>query len=200
MKRHLPAQAAALVLAAAVLLSFACDQTSNTSSRSDNSVTGTAEHDGHGAAAPSEFKIPGSLAAEHAELHEQLEAASRSGGVTAEAARKVEERLAEHFKKEEEYALPQLGLLGELAKGNVSPEMKRAVEMSDKLKAEMPQMMAEHKAIVEALDGLAAAATKENKPDVVHFTEKLKMHAQNEEEVLYPAAILIGDFLRLRLK
>ncbi len=201
MKRNLPAAwaAAAVIVAAAMFLS-ACQQTSNTSARADNSTSGAAEHDGHAVSTSSEFKIPGSLSAEHSELHEQLEAAVKSGGATAEAARLVEERLAEHFKKEEQYALPQLGLLKELAEGKTSPEMKPAVEMADKLKAEMPQMMAEHKAIVEALDGLAAAATKENKPDVVHFTEKLKLHAQNEEEILYPAAILIGDFLRLRLK
>jgi hypothetical protein len=32
----------------------------------------------------------------------------------------------------------------------------------------------------------------------VEFTHKLKMHAQNEEEVLYPAAILVGEYLKLR--
>jgi hypothetical protein len=28
--------------------------------------------------------------------------------------------------------------------------------------------------------------------------EKLKLHAQTEEEVLYPAAILIGEYLKLK--
>lgn len=31
------------------------------------------------------------------------------------------------------------------------------------------------------------------------FAEKLKLHAQTEEEVLYPAAILLGEHLKRTL-
>ena len=31
--------------------------------------------------------------------------------------------------------------------------------------------------------------------EYVHFAEKLTMHAQTEEQVLYPAAILVGEYL-----
>ena len=34
---------------------------------------------------------------------------------------------------------------------------------------------------------------------ILPFAEKLRLHAQNEEEVLYPASILIGEYLRLKL-
>jgi hypothetical protein len=34
--------------------------------------------------------------------------------------------------------------------------------------------------------------------EIVHFAEKLKLHAKNEEEVLYPAAILVGEYLKLQ--
>lgn len=30
--------------------------------------------------------------------------------------------------------------------------------------------------------------------------EKLMLHAQTEEEVLYPTALLIGEYLKLKLK
>ena len=112
----------------------------------------------------------------------------------------VAERLGPHFEKEEQYALPELGLLPQLAEGKASADMKDVVDLSDKLKAELPQMLAEHKTIVSALDDLANPAKAENKTDAIEFTEKLKMHAQNEEEVLYPAAILVGEYLKLRLK
>ncbi len=64
--------------------------------------------------------------------------------------------------------------------------------MTDKLKAELPLMLAEHKAIVAALDHLVKAATDAGKTEPAHFAEKLKLHAQTEEEVLYPTAILSG--------
>jgi hemerythrin superfamily protein len=61
-------------------------------------------------------------------------------------------------------------------------------------------MLQEHKAIVVALDNLKTAAKEENKPEHAHFAVKLTLHAQNEEEVLYPAAILVGEYLKLKLE
>lgn len=146
------------------------------------------------------YPIPDSINTEHKELHRELESAIGSGGRTGEAAKVVAEYLHAHFEKEEEYALPPLGLLSQIAEGKISDEMKKAIKLSDWLKAELPQMLNEHEAIIDALNELAKAARSENKTAVVEFTEKLKMHARNEEEVMYPAAILVGEFLKLRLK
>ena len=147
-----------------------------------------------------EFKIPESLKAEHEELHSELVKATAAGGRVGEAAKEVASLLHPHFVKEEEYAIPPLGLLPLLAEGKITPDMTKALTMTDKLKAEFPEMLKEHKAIVGALERLASAARAENKPEYVHFAEKLKLHAQTEEEVLYPASILIGEYLKLKLK
>ncbi len=97
-----------------------------------------------------EFKIPKSLQAEHAELHEELAKAIAAGGKVSEAAKTVASLLHKHFENEEEYALPPLGLLSELSKGRVTPEMRNAIVMADKLKADLPHMLEEHKDIVLA--------------------------------------------------
>ena len=60
-------------------------------------------------------------------------------------------------------------------------------------------MLLEHKEIVGALEVLAEAARKEEKDEFVHFAEKLILHAQTEEEVLYPASILVSEYLKLKL-
>lgn len=143
-------------------------------------------------------EVPSAITAEHKELHEQLETAIKSGGKTGEAAKVVEERLKVHFEKEEQYALPQLGLLSHLAMNHLSDDMKKAIELSDKLKAELPKMLEEHQGIVEALDALEKAGKEENKLQAVEFAEKLKAHALNEEQVMYPAAILVGEYLKLK--
>jgi hypothetical protein len=148
----------------------------------------------------SDASIPPSLVAEHKELHHMLEEVITSGGKTGDAAKVVAERLDPHFKKEEEYAMPPLTLLVPLSQGKVSPDMKGMMEKSAKLKAELPQMLNEHKSIVVALDTLVGTAKEENKPAAIQFAEKLRLHAQNEEEILYPAAILVGDYLRLRME
>jgi hypothetical protein len=148
---------------------------------------------GHAAA-----EIPSSIKVEHEEIHEELERLVRSGGRTGEAAREVARLLQEHFPKEEEYALPQLALLPALARGEATPHAAEAVRRADRLKADMPQMLREHEAIRAALARLAAAGRSERKPAAVRFTEKLRRHATSEEEVLYPSAILVGEYLKLK--
>jgi hypothetical protein len=146
-----------------------------------------------------ESQIPASIVKEHKELNGQLESAVNSGGRTGEAARIVAQQLHLHFQKEEEYALPPLGLLAPLAQGKISEDMRGTIALSDKLRAELPQMLNEHKGIVLVLDELGNAARDENKLSVVEFTERLRLHARNEEEVMYPAAILVGEILKQRL-
>lgn len=146
-----------------------------------------------------EFVIPRPLKLEHDELHEQLRKATRESGDLGEAGKAVAKLMHPHFVKEEEYALPPLGLLPLLAKGTVTPDMAAVLPMTDKLKAELGQMLAEHKSIVVALRNLADAARRANKPEHAEFAEKLILHAQTEEEVSYPTAILIGEYLKLKL-
>jgi hypothetical protein len=144
-----------------------------------------------------DFQIPGPLKAEHEELHAKLRAAINSGGAVGDAAKAVAELLHPHFVKEEKYALPPLGLLGLLAEGEVKPEMAEVLAMTDQLRSELPNMLSEQARIVEALGRLADAALREGNRQVARFAEKL--HAQTEEQVLYPAAIVLGEYLRLKL-
>ena len=154
--------------------------------------------------------IPQSLEVEHKELHEQLKKAIDSGGKTGDAAKTVAELLHPHFEKEEEYAMPPLGLLSLLPRESRQGEDREAgmtitkdaqqkiLAKTDKLKEDLPNMLEEHKQIVDALENLIYAAKQENKSEYIHFAKKLKLHAQTEEEVLYPAAILVGEYLKLK--
>ena len=146
-----------------------------------------------------EFAIPRPMKLEHEQLHDQLRKATRESGSLGEAAKAVAKLMHPHFVKEEEYALPPLGLLPRLASGQVTPDMAAVLPLTDKLKAELGQMLAEHKSIVAALEALADAAKRAGKPEYAEFADKLILHAQTEEEVSYPTAILIGDYLKLKL-
>jgi hemerythrin HHE cation binding domain-containing protein len=147
-----------------------------------------------------DLTIPGSLKAEHEELHEELVRITNLGAKTGAAAKAVAAALHAHFVKEEELAMPPLGLLPALAAGPVKSDMAKVVELTDKLKRELPTMLKEHQTIVGALDKLAEAAKAENKPAAEHFAAKLKQHAKSEEEVLYPAAIVVGEYVKLSLR
>ena len=146
------------------------------------------------------YEIPKAMKLEHNELHETLVQATEAGGKVGEAAKAVASALHAHFEREEEIALPPLGLLPLLARGEISPDMADVLPLTESLKRELPHMLKEHGQIVAALNKLIEAAKQEKKPEVVRFAEKLMLHAQTEEQVSYPTTILIGEFLKLKLK
>jgi len=145
------------------------------------------------------FPIPEPLVHEHQELHRVLAEATKLGGALGDAARAVAHELHDHFVREEEIAMPPLSLLPALAAGRVTAEMAGLFTMTDALQAELPRMLQEHERIKVALAGLRALALESDRPDLVRFADQLIVHARTEEEVLYPAAIVLAEYLRLRL-
>ena len=139
------------------------------------------------------FEIPAPLQAEHEELHSRLVKATKEPGAIGAAAREVARLLHPHFVREEEFALPPLALIAKVATGTVTAEMEEVLRLTRRLEAELPHMLAEHKQIVGALETLRSAAQAANRPEYERFAEALVLHAQTEELVLYPAALLVGD-------
>ena len=146
------------------------------------------------------LEIPRTLKVEHDHLHGMLRKATSEPGPLGDAAKAVAKLMHPHFVKEERYALPPLGLLPALAQGKVTPDMEIVLVLTDKLKAELAQMLAEHKAIVGALEVFSDAATKAGRPEYVKFADALMLHALSEEEVMYPAALLVGEYVREKLR
>ena len=144
--------------------------------------------------------LPSSVEAEHRELHQQLARLVSAGGETGRAATEVERLLQPHFLKEERLALPPLRLLPQLAAGQLPANAGAILRLSDQLDREMPQMLAEHKKVHAALQRLQAVAEKEHKPEGVQFARALSAHAAMEEQVFYPAAQLVGKYLKSKTK
>jgi hypothetical protein len=120
------------------------------------------------------FAIPQTLQHEHEALHERLRQATQAGGEVGEAAKA-------------------------LARGEWSAEMAEVLALTEQLEVEWPQMLAEHEAIVAALNTLREAAARAGRGEIVAFAEALIEHARTEEEVMYPAAVLVGQVVRQRL-
>ncbi|HSF52013.1 MAG TPA: hemerythrin domain-containing protein [Nitrososphaeraceae archaeon] len=142
---------------------------------------------------------PSSLEAEHKEVHEKLEKIVSSSGDTANIAKQVQSIMQPHFEKEEQLSIPVLGALQPYVNGILTERTKnQAIQISQQFKQEYPTMLEEHKQIVAALDNLENTAMKENRQDVISFIADLKSHAMNEEQVTYPATIVIGELLELK--
>lgn len=144
------------------------------------------------------FEIPEPLTREHEALHRRLHEATEAGGAVAEAARHLIEVMHPHFVREEEVAMPPLALLLPLSRGEYTPDMDAVLELTDALAAELPGMLEEHGEIRAAVGRLAEAARDAGREDIAGFCDDLGLHARTEEEVLYPAALLVGELVRRR--
>lgn len=146
------------------------------------------------------LQAPSALRREHEELHADLARASQAPGRVGETAREVARLLHPHFLREDEFAMPPLALLAPLAHGIVTPDMADVLPLVARLQEELPVMLEEHRAILAAVREFAAAAESEGDETLIRFAADLMMHAMMEEEVLYPAAILVGECVKRRLK
>ena len=144
-------------------------------------------------------EMPQVLTMEHEAIQEELSRATRIGGKTANAAWEVTRVLFPHVYREEAFAIPPLLLLPRLARGEFDPEMESMLQKTEIMKSEFPRMLEEHKIIVAALRKLLQASTLEGHLGFARLAQKLILHAQTEEEILYPASILVGEFLKFKL-
>jgi iron-sulfur cluster repair protein YtfE (RIC family) len=146
------------------------------------------------------LRIPASIRSEHKEIHAALVEATKAPGRVGAAAKELATVLDPHFVREEEIALPPLGLLAPLSSGASLSEGQRseAVKMTDALSRELPRMLGEHKQIKTAVEKLGTAARAEGADKYERLAHDLALHAQTEEEVLYPAAMVVGELIRLR--
>ncbi|MCD6070634.1 MAG: hypothetical protein K0S42_1150 [Microvirga sp.] len=92
------------------------------------------------------FSIPEPLKLEHSELHEELAQATKAGGQVGEAAKAVARVLHGHFVDEEAFAMPPLGVLAQMARGEIVADARQVVALTERLKSELPRMLSEHDA------------------------------------------------------
>ena len=94
---------------------------------------------------------------------------------------------------------PALGLLRELVAGEVAPEMAGVLSLISRFKAGLGALRAEHSRIRYAIDALLDAARKEGNGEYAQFAYRSMVHQMIEEEVIYPAVLLIGEHIRQKL-
>lgn len=139
------------------------------------------------------------FSADHGEIHDRLTRASRESGPIGEAAKRVARYFAQHAEKEERLVAPLLALLPRAARARPEPAMADALPLYDRLLASHDDMVAEHRVISAGLEALVSAAHAAQRPEFAELAARLVGHMRLEETVIYPAALLVGRYLRLRL-
>lgn len=145
------------------------------------------------------LQSPEPLKNEHQEFKDQLLEAVKSGGELGKVAQELVNILNPHFKLEEEIAFPPLILMLPLAQGKITPIMKNSLAIIEQLKKELPTLTQNHKDIILKLEAFDDAVRIEGKVEFSKFSHNLIHHARAEEGILYPATILIGEYLSLKL-
>lgn len=143
-------------------------------------------------------EVPSSIRAEHQYLLDKIYKISLFQDSTGRVAIKLNELMQHHFNEEEDYVLPPLGLLPLLSTGKLPEQSKEVIVLTEKLKSQLSHMSAEHQLIKAFMAELILVASKENHPEIIEFEKEIHKHANTEEEILFPTAILIGEYLKLK--
>lgn len=143
-------------------------------------------------------EVPAQILEDHNYFLEKLKPFTSYEDSTGIAARELYEVMEFHFKEEEDYILPPLGILPLLAKGELPEESGKIVQLIEKFRENREAMLAEHQMIAHFVDEMVTAAGRENHPELSGYEAELEKHAELEEEILFPTVLLLGDYLKLR--
>jgi len=136
---------------------------------------------------------PSSAEKAHQELLHLLVKVQQSSGKTGSLAEGLAKSLRVHMEREETLAMPLLGLLPDLVSKKPSrATATRASRLYSKMLKEYPGMLHGHREIIKILDRLKKIAAEEGHLTAIRFAETLEQHSKQEEEILYPAALLAG--------
>ncbi len=147
------------------------------------------------------LSAPPSLEKEHEEIWRLLIEVQHLSGKTGSIVEKLSRDLKAHIDKEESFALPLLGILRDIADGKLKNGVaKRASVLGAKLEKEYWGMLHGHKELFKILERLKKVGAEEGHLTAVRFAEALEAHSKQEEEVLYPAAIVAGKMASKRTR
>lgn len=144
-------------------------------------------------------EIPQSIQLEHEEDIAELTILSQRPGAVGAAAKKALDLMKRHQQRELEYILPPLTLLPELSAGRATPDMRWAIEMANKVKANEEEIFQEHAAITDAMNALYDEALTANDKEAADFAQAAVAGSLGDMEIEEPTTLLIGEFLRAKL-
>lgn len=141
-------------------------------------------------------EVPHFIKQEHGYLLGELEKLTLTKDSTGRVAARTMKFMHHHFQEEEDYVLPPLQTLPSLASEIIPEHSAEIIRLTEKLRSQLTHMNAEHQMIMALLEELKQAAAYDNHPDITWLEEQINRHAKAEEEVFFPAAIVIGEYLK----
>jgi len=147
---------------------------------------------------PGKPETPSFIKREHEQLLEHVQAFTLFQDSAGLVAIKLHEIMEHHFQEEEDYVLPPLGLLPLLAGGQLPENSREIIGLTDKLQSQLSHLNAEHQLIKAHMDEMLKTSAAFNHPEIKEFEKQLLQHAKVEEEIYFPAALVIGENLKVK--
>lgn len=145
---------------------------------------------------PGKPDVPYCIKEEHDHLLREMEKLTLAKDSTSRVATRTLELMRHHFQEEEDYVLPPLQTLPMLASEMIPEHSAEIIRLTEKLRSQLAHMNAEHQMIRTHLKELRVAVAYDNRPDISLLEEQIDRHARVEEEVYFPAAMLVGKYLK----
>ena len=144
-------------------------------------------------------EIPQSILLQHQDDISQLTELADRPGPLGSAAKNALALFKRHYQREVDYILPPLTLLSVLATGKVTADMRWAIDMADKVKADSEAIFQEHGEITEAMNLLLKEAQIAGDKEAMDFAHAAVADSLSDLELQMPMTIVIGDYLRTKL-
>lgn len=157
-------------------------------------MTGTAWAGSPEQAAP----LPTSLHLQQVEILDQVAALAAKPAPIGPAAGQLQTMLMAHIAYLDGVILPPLTLLPTIAATDVGPEMKWALPLIERAKAEQQQRVQLDEQLTERLVVLFQAAQEANDAQAVRLAQDIAAWLEGVAEVTEPATQLVGKYLRVR--
>jgi len=140
-------------------------------------------------------RSPVSILLGHRTLEREFARTLELGGLAGLVAGNTAKALDVHFREEEALLFPLISYIAALPGGAAIPEPEEISILSGRLEAAMPGLLEDHRVIRETLDDLAGAVRGADPGRLAAFAEMFHVHATTEEEIHFPAALLVGETL-----
>lgn len=144
------------------------------------------------------FTVPKTLRLDHDEIRIALSRASRRTGCVGDAAQRLARIYLPHLDHEEKTIYPAFDLLHEAALSGLRERMAAVFPLVFHYRA-WHDVLDHHRSIHNAVDELHVTLRKEQDSEFAMLGENLRNHERIEEDVMHPAMIWIGHYLREQL-
>lgn len=145
------------------------------------------------------FNVPKTLRRDHDELRSTLSRAMTQPGGVGAAARRLKRLCVPHFDKEEKTVYRAFALLHDAALGGVASDMAAALPLVFHCSVWHETLLHHHYSIAVAVAELEDALCEEERSKYAELPATIMNHEKIEEEVMYPAVVWLGNYIRERL-